>query len=73
MKINSLEVAESIVEDNDSLHWNGWDIIHYAESPSGWTKPNGAYRNDKWFVTTAYPLTAKGWDLPSKFVRDDAR
>lgn len=73
MNINSLEVAESIVKNNDSLEWNGWDIIHYAESQTGWTKQNGAYRNDKWFVTTTYPITAKGWNLPTKFVRDDAK
>ena len=73
MKINSLEVAESVVENNDSLYWNGWDIIHYTESQTAWTKPNGAYRNGKWGIMNTYAVTEQGWDIPAKLVRDDAK
>jgi hypothetical protein len=73
MKISSLEVAESVVENNGSLYWNGWDIVHYTESKTGWTKPSGAYRNGKWVIMNTYPITEEGWDIPAKLVRDDAK
>ena len=73
MMISSLDKAEKIVESNSSLKWDGWDIIHYTASNVGWMKPNGAFRNGKWFTTKSYALTSRGWDLPAKMVMEDAR
>ena len=72
MKINSLEQMETIVENNKSLEWNGWDVVEIRKSPTGWMKPEGVYRNGEWNIRKFHTLGYDGWDLPSKFVRKDA-
>jgi hypothetical protein len=73
MKINSLEVMETIVENNKSLEWNGWDVVEIQKSPTGWMKPNGMFRNGEWFIQKHFNLNSNGWDIPNKFVRNDAK
>lgn len=69
MKINSLEEAEAIVENNKSLRWDGWNIVHFNKMPTAWMKPNGAFIDGEWYIQKNYNLSEKGWDLPEKFVR----
>lgn len=69
MKINSLEQAEKIVENNSSLKWNGWNITQLTKSPTAWMKPEGVFNNGEWFLQKHYNLSADGWELPAKFVR----
>jgi hypothetical protein len=69
MKINSLEEAETIVENNDSLSWIGWDIVQLSKSPTAWMKPQGVFKNGEWYIQKNYNLSKNGWELPDKFVR----
>ena len=69
MKINSLEEAEAIVENNDSLGWIGWDIVHYKQSPTAWMKPDGVFKNGVWYLQKQYTLSENGWELPKKLAR----
>jgi len=69
MKITSLEQMETIVGKNKSLRWDGWTVVNSYQSNNGWLKPNGAYRNGKWYLETRFEAGAEGWDIPSKFVR----
>ena len=73
MKINSLEQMETIVENNKSLEWNGWDVVEITKSPTGWMKTNGLFRNGEWHIQKRYDLNSNGWDIPNKFVRNDAK
>lgn len=73
MKINSLEQMETIVDNNKSLEWSGWDVVEIRKSPTGWMKPEGVYRNDGWNVRKFYNLSYDGWEIPSKFVGNDAK
>ena len=67
--INSLEEAETIVDNNKSLGWNGWDIVHFNKMPTAWMKPEGVYRNGEWYIQKHYNPSEKGWEIPDKFVR----
>ena len=69
MMINSLEEAETIVENNKSLMWVGWDIIQLTKSPTAWMKPEGIYKDGSWHIRKQYNLSTNGWELPGKFVR----
>ena len=69
MKINSLEEAETIVENNKSLSWIGWDIIQLTKSPTAWMKPEGIFKNGNWYLKKQYNLSTSGWEIPDKFVR----
>lgn len=73
MKINSLEQMETIVENNKSLEWDGWNVREVTPSPTGWTKKNGMFRNGNWYSQKSYILNFDGWKLPSKFVGNDAK
>lgn len=73
MKINSLEQMETIVENNKSLEWDGWNVKEVTPSPTGWTKKSGMFRNGSWYSQKNYVLNFDGWDLPSKFVGNDAK
>ena len=69
MKISSLEEMETVVENNQSLEWIGWDVVNYTQSPTAWMKPDGIYRKGEWFKHTTYHLSESGWEIPAKFVR----
>lgn len=73
MKINSLEVMETVVENNKALEWDGWNVREVTPSPTGWTKQNGLFRNGQWNIQKYYNLKFDGWDIPSKFVGNDAK
>lgn len=73
MKINSLEQMESIVENNSSLEWDGWTVKEVTPSPTGWMKPNGMFRDGSWNIQKRYNIKFDGWDIPSRFVGNDAK
>jgi len=66
MTIDSLELAEKIVETHEALSWDGWTIIETKSSPTAWMSPQGAYQNGKWIIRKRYEWD-NGWNLPRKF------
>ena len=68
MLINSLDTMESIVENNDSLSWDGWTVVESTPSPTAWSKPSAAFVNGVWNLVRRYEPTEKGWDISSKLV-----
>jgi hypothetical protein len=64
---------ETIVENNKSLLWDGWNVKEVTQSPTGWMKPNGIFRKGEWFIQKHYNLRYDGWDIPNKFVGNDAK
>jgi hypothetical protein len=69
MLISSLDKMESIVENNDSLSWDGWDVVSYSQSPSAWMKPEGVRKDGAWFIQKRFPISESGWEIPNKLVR----
>lgn len=69
MIISSLEQMESIVQNNNSLSWDGWDVVELTKSPSAWTKPNGAFINNSWYFKNTFTIDRDGWSIPDKYVR----
>lgn len=69
MLIKSLEDMEVIVENNDNLSWDGWSVIEKKSNENGMMSKDGAFVDGKWIVQKRYEATAKGWEIPSKFVR----
>lgn len=69
MIINSLEVMEDIVKNNDNLSWDGWTILENKTNEDGMMSKDGAFVNGKWIVQKRYEATATGWEIPNKFVR----
>lgn len=71
MNVNSLEVMESIVEDNDSLSWDGWTVIESDLKKDGMLSVDGAYVNGKWIVQKRYSPEANGWNIPNRLVNSN--
>lgn len=68
MQIKSLEQMESVVNKNNSLHWDGWTVVNSYLSDKGRTSKFGAYVNGKWHLQTRFTPSKNGWDIPDKFV-----
>lgn len=69
MKITSLDTMESIVKSNNSLSWDGWDVVELKKSPTAWMKANGAFVNNSWHIKNVFPVTQDGWSIPNKYTR----
>lgn len=68
MNVNSLELMESIVEDNESLSWDGWTVIETNSKKNGMLSEKGAYVQGKWVVQNRYEPGANGWEIPKRLV-----
>jgi hypothetical protein len=73
MLITSLETMETIVENNKSLKWQGWDVVHHKPSTKAWTSKDGAYLNNQWVTAKIYELSSDGWHMPKQLVSEDAK
>ena len=62
------DTAHKIVESNNNLFWNGWDIIDWKANPDGFYKKNGMFLNGRWGITRKYSPGSNGWKVPSKYV-----
>lgn len=69
MVINSLEQMENIVSKNKSLSWDGWDVVELIQSPTAWSKPNGAFVKGSWYFKNTFTIAKDGWSIPNKYVR----
>jgi len=69
MLINSLEQMETIVDNNPTLSWKGWDVVESTVDPMAFTKLNAAFVDGKWVRTKTYTIEQQGWEIPLKFVR----
>lgn len=69
MLINNLDTMEKIVKSNQSLSWEGWNVVELKKSPTAMYKQNGAYINGSWYFKTVYSVNRDGWRIPNKYVR----
>lgn len=67
MVITSLDQMESIVKNNSSLSWFGWDVVELKRSPRAWMDPRGAFVKGSWYVKTVFPITQDGWSIPPQY------
>jgi hypothetical protein len=73
MLIKSLEEMQTIVENNKTLAWDGWNVIQLKASPLADMQINAKFINGKWYETTNIELSEKGWDVPNKLVQKNVQ
>ena len=62
---------EEIVDNNQSLVWDGWDVVHLKQSDRGATAPNGIRIKGKWYVKTTYTPNRDGWTMPDRLIKNN--
>ena len=65
--IKSLEKMEAIVVKNNSLKWDGWNVLELKKSNLGRTDVNGIRINNEWFIKREFSVNRNGWEIPSKY------
>lgn len=56
----------------NDVRWEGWDLVFFRKSKnqSGWSKRDGAYRNDNWGFQSRIAVGTDGkWRVPSRNVK----
>jgi hypothetical protein len=73
MLIKSLEEMQTVVENNKSLVWDGWDVVQLTPSALGWMKTNGKYIDGKWYEVRKFTSSENGWDIPDKLAKKNVK
>ena len=73
MLIKSLEEMETIVDNNESLSWDGWTVLEAKKSPTAWMQSNAQFIKHEWHTVNRFDITESGWDIPSKLVKKNAK
>lgn len=64
MLINDLPTMEKIVQSNNSLFWDGWDVVQYKKSDKAMFEKDGAFFKKQWHKKTVFKITESGWNIP---------
>jgi hypothetical protein len=70
MLIKSLEKMQTIVENNKTLAWDGWNVIQLKASPLADMQINAKFIKGKWYETTTFALSENGWNIPNKLAEN---
>lgn len=57
----TLQQAEDLVEGNENIEWDGWDLVFYR--PGGTSavfKKNGVFRDDQWMLKDIIAVNERG-------------
>ncbi len=71
MKYVSLDYdqAHAVVDKNQFLDWDGYDIITRRRDPKGYSDKRGVFKNGEWWIQFRYPLADDGtWSVPNIYV-----
>ena len=69
MKISDLDKMESIVKNNPSLKWEGWDVVFLEEDGDANLKKNAAFVDSKWHKKVVFENSDGAWDIPDSILR----
>lgn len=69
MKIYDIKKMEKIVESNDSLRWNGWDIEYLEKNHNGMYKINGMFEENQWHTKSTFKVEDGYWEIPDSILR----
>lgn len=67
--------AAEFVRNNDTLSWDGWNIVRDVQDDYAEYLPTGFFKREegKWYKRVTFPLEADGWSIPDSYARTVAR
>lgn len=60
---------ESLVNKNDSLHWQGWNVAFLEEDANAYMDPKAAYHKGKWHKYTLIENIDGYWKIPRNVIK----
>jgi hypothetical protein len=69
MKISDLHKMESIVSNNSSLTWDGWNVVYLEKDQDASLKKNAAFIDSSWHKKIVFENTGGAWDIPDSILR----
>jgi len=60
---------ESLVNKNNSLIWQGWDILFIEEDSGAYMDKNGIFYNDKWHKKIIIENKDGYWKIPRNVIK----
>jgi DNA modification methylase len=69
MKISDLQKMESIVSNNPSLIWDGWNVVFLEKDQDASLKKNAAFIDSTWHKKVVFENTGGVWDIPDSILR----
>lgn len=65
----SLEQAETLVELNDNIFWDGWNLVFFNPHIDGFMRQNGMFKNNKWGVKTTQAPGKNGYFVEPRYAK----
>lgn len=69
MKITDLSKMESLVSNNSSLTWDGWNVVFLEEDKDAGLKKNAAFVDSKWHKKIVFENVGGEWNIPDSILR----
>lgn len=69
MLVKDLDQMENIVAQNQSLSWDGWNIVELTKSSKAIFSNSGVFVNGSWFIKKVFVPDREGWRIPVKYAR----
>lgn len=69
ISVSSLEKMEAIVSKNNTLFWDGWNVVEMTKSDKAFASKFGALKNNAWYLKKIFVVSRNGWEIPDKYVR----
>lgn len=60
---------ESLVNKNNSLIWQGWDILFLEEDSNAFMDKDGVFYNDRWHKKTPIENKNGYWKIPRSVIK----
>lgn len=70
MIIKTIDEASEIVDSNNSLSWDGWNIIHLRQDDYAEYLSIGVFNKSdgKWYRKTVFSYDEDGWNIPDELI-----
>jgi len=70
MKISDVNKMEEMVKANESLSWDGWNVIQMLQDDYAEFLPIGTFDKTtmQWYRKLVFVCTEDGWEIPESVV-----
>jgi hypothetical protein len=66
MIVSDADQMDAIVQKNEKLSWDGWNVVHLVKDDYAEFLSVGIFdkKSSQWYRKTIYQCTEMGWNIP---------